>query len=210
MRKDQIQDYYFLKAKKENYSARSVYKLQEIQSKYKVLKPGGSVIDLGCAPGSWCEYAAEILGSRGNLSGIDLLPLSAPAKVRIKKSKVNFEYHQGSILESNPFEQKIFDVVLSDMAPNTHGNRMVDSQGSLELIDMAFSVAKKQLKPGGSFIVKLFQSNERASSLSSFNRTIPWILLAPGRSILRSQSSPNPKPYVKNPKSFILLGLASH
>jgi 23S rRNA (uridine2552-2'-O)-methyltransferase len=160
MKRDQIHDYYFLKAKKENYSARSVYKLQEIQSKYKVIKAGDRVLDLGCAPGSWSEFTAEILGPEGTLCGIDLLPLSPNARERIKRSKVKLQFYQGSILEQNPFSELKFDCIISDMAPNTKGNRLVDTQGSLGLIEMAFQIAQKQLRPDGHFIVKLFQSND--------------------------------------------------
>lgn len=116
-------------------------------------------MDLGCSPGSWCEYLADLLGPNGSLLGIDIQPMAPQALERIKRSKTPFQFIQASILEHS-FDGQKFSVIVSDMAPSTQGNRLVDTQRSLELIEAAFSVAKQVLIPGGHFVVKLFQSND--------------------------------------------------
>lgn len=156
-------DRFFHKAKDEGFKARSVYKLSEIQQKYKVLKSGQNVIDLGCSPGSWSQYAHEQIGPSGKLLGIDLKP------VDLKLARALF--FQGNIIEemnSGDFQVKIreffgeekVNVVVSDMAPNTTGIKSVDQARSLELCEMALDVAERFLKPHGAFVAKLFHSQE--------------------------------------------------
>lgn len=150
-------DHYTQKAKKENYPARSVYKLQEIQQKFTLIKKGDKVLDLGCSPGSWLMYAAEITGYEGNVSGIDLKPVEAGLPS-------NANAFEGDILN---LDEKIanaigkdFNVVLSDMAPATTGMKDVDAIRSFELCAMALNVAIERLVPGGSFVCKIFQGGE--------------------------------------------------
>lgn len=151
-----LDDHYSRKARQEGFPARSVYKLEEIDQKYKLLRPGQNVLDLGCAPGSWSLYAAGKVGPRGRVIGLDLtLPSVAfPAQVSI---------FQADLLE-NPLELVLsaapFDLVLSDMAPKTMGRREVDQARSLELCEMAWVWALELLKPGGHFIFKIFQSQD--------------------------------------------------
>ena len=146
-----------LKAKKENYPARSVYKLKEIQAKFKVLKKGDSVMDLGCSPGSWLLYAALCVGSKGRVIGVDL------KKVDIKLPG-NASAFVGDILdipsELDNFASKGCDVVLSDMAPATTGRKDVDAIRSFELCETALNCAIKLLKPQGNFVCKIFQGSE--------------------------------------------------
>lgn len=164
MKKDKVKDFYFHKAKRENFSARSVYKLQNIQEKYKILAPGNAVLDLGASPGSWSEYICTILGKRGRLAALDIKDLSLSAKEKIKRSEVQFDFFLNSVFEPMPENLLAFDAVVSDMAPSTQGNRLVDSQGSLELALRAFEIASSHLKPGGHFVVKLFQSEETVAA----------------------------------------------
>lgn len=155
--KNRWEDYYTRRAKKENYAARSVFKLQEIQKKYSLIKKGHHVLDLGCAPGSWLQYAADLTGPGGRVVGIDLKPV-----------KINVPGHvellTGDILdETGPFQSAVgegFDVVLSDMAPATSGNRFVDSVKSFHLCEAALATACRVLKPGGAFICKIFQGED--------------------------------------------------
>ncbi len=146
-----------LQAKKENYPARSVYKLKEIQAKFKILKKGDSVIDLGCSPGSWLLYAAQCVGSQGKVLGVDL------KKVDIKLPE-NTSAFTGDILdissELDDFAAKGCDVVLSDMAPATTGRKDVDTARSFELCETALNCALKSLKPQGNFVCKIFQGSE--------------------------------------------------
>jgi 23S rRNA (uridine2552-2'-O)-methyltransferase len=151
------QDHYARRAKKERFPARSVYKLKEMQQKYNLIKKGDKVLDLGCAPGSWLLYAANLIGNKGEVVGIDLKPVSerVPSHVRV---------YRGDILSMDDefFERtgKDFNVVLSDMAPTTTGSRHVDSARSFNLCRAALSIAQETLVSGGSFVCKIFQGED--------------------------------------------------
>lgn len=147
-------DHYTQKAKKENYPARSVYKLQEIQQKFTLIKKGDKVLDLGCSPGSWLIYAAEVVGPKGNVFGIDLKAVEAGLPSNAKAFEGDIlnldEKTAGAIGEG-------FNLVLSDMAPATTGMKDVDAIRSFELCSMALNFAVERLAPGGSFVCKIFQ-----------------------------------------------------
>jgi 23S rRNA (uridine2552-2'-O)-methyltransferase len=151
------QDHYARRAKKEKFPARSVYKLQEMQQKYNLIKQGGKVLDLGCAPGSWLLYAAKLTGYNGEVVGIDLKPVSErlPSHVRV---------YRGDILSMDDelfkLTGKDFNVVLSDMAPATTGSKHVDSVRSFDLCRAALSVAQETLVSGGSFVCKIFHGED--------------------------------------------------
>lgn len=151
------EDHYARKAKKEHFPARSVYKLKEMQLKYNLIKKGDRVLDLGCAPGSWLLYAAELTGNKGQVVGIDRKPLSIkiPSPVRI---------YTGDILslEDELFESIgiDFNIVMSDMSPATTGNKHVDTARSFNLCQAALSIAQKILITGGSFICKILQGED--------------------------------------------------
>lgn len=156
-------DHYTRQAQKERYPARSVYKLKEIQQKLNILKPNDRVLDLGCAPGSWLALAAEIVGSGGQVVGLDLQKVTTRLPGHVK----TFE---GDIfdLESGPDVGKNFDVVLSDMAPATTGNKNVDVDRSHALCEAALAVAQERLKPGGTFVCKIFQG----AGIDDFAKTV--------------------------------------
>jgi len=147
------QDHYSRQAKKERFPARSVYKLKEMQKKYHLIKKGDNVLDLGCYPGSWLLYAADLTGDRGRVVGIDLEPvtLKLPSHVRV---------YTGDILSmEDAFFKSLgnhFNLVISDMAPATTGNKHVDSARSYRLCETALSIAQTVLIPGGSFACKIF------------------------------------------------------
>jgi len=170
VKRDNLHDFYFHKAKRENYSARSVYKLQNIQEKYHLFGPGNKVMDLGAAPGSWVEYLVEILGPRGFIFALDLKPLSITAQGKIKKRGTEFKFLQQSVFDDLPTDLPTMDAVISDMAPSTQGNRTVDCARSLELINRAFEIAQIHLKKGGHFVVKLFHSNDTVESTKTWER----------------------------------------
>jgi 23S rRNA (uridine2552-2'-O)-methyltransferase len=155
-------DHYTLLARKENYPARSVYKLKEIQQKTNIIKKGGRILDLGCSPGSWLLYAAEQAGEKGVVSGIDLKPVEIPlpANARAVTGDV-FDFDFSSL-------DPPFDLVTSDMAPSTTGRKDVDAARSYELSIAALDVASRLLKPGGSFVCKIFQG----SGFDSFVATV--------------------------------------
>ncbi len=148
------QDHYTRQAKKDKYPARSVYKLKEIQQKNRVLHKGNAVLDLGCAPGSWLKYAAEVAGPGGRVVGIDLKPVTIdlPEQVRVLTGDI-FEMLDQIQQEA----QGGYHVVLSDMAPATTGNKHVDAARSMGLSEAALYLAEQVLKPGGRFVCKVFQ-----------------------------------------------------
>lgn len=152
-------DHFAKKAKKEQYVARSVYKLMEIDKKYRVIRPGDQILDLGASPGSWSQYASQKIGDKGKLLGVDLKKvfLSMPNSVFIKGDILNLEF--GPVLELHGFT-KPFDTIISDMAPDTTSSRFTDQMKSLELCEMALQVCHRLLKPGGNFVCKIFDSGD--------------------------------------------------
>ncbi len=163
-----VQDHYFHKAKKENFLARAVYKLEEIQNKYKILRPGQRVLDLGAAPGSWIQLAATVVGPSGLVMGIDLKPIehAFPRHVKTLCGDINDrEFVDSAVGQYIPF-----DVVLSDMAPSTSGIKMADSARSALLFERAFEIAATVLKPDGTFLAKIFQGSEFHQLLSEVKK----------------------------------------
>lgn len=145
------QDHYSRQAKKDQFPARSVYKLAEIQKKHRLIKKGDRVLDLGCAPGAWLLYTAKLTGPKGWVFGVDLKPVSIqlPSHTKIITADV-FTLEVGSL-------EKGFNVVLSDMAPATTGHKVVDAARSYNLCETALNIAQSILLPGGSFVCKIFQ-----------------------------------------------------
>jgi len=144
-------DHYSQKAKAEGYAARSVYKLQEIQERTRILKPGQHVVDLGCFPGSWSKYALQQIGRKGRIVGVDLNEPELPG-VWIVRSV--FDVTTEELIEALDGQA---DVVLSDMAQKTMGTRMGDHYQQIELARFAMNLASQILKPGGSFVCKIFE-----------------------------------------------------
>ncbi len=143
-----------LRAKREGYPARSVFKLEEIDRRVRLFRPGMSVLDLGASPGSWSLYAIEKIGKGGKLLAIDLKALD----VALPPSGT---FILGDARESAALSMHApYDVVLSDMAPNTSGNRMADQARSFELFMFALEVAAKTAKEGGSFVGKIFMGED--------------------------------------------------
>ncbi|HEY2370301.1 MAG TPA: RlmE family RNA methyltransferase [Polyangiaceae bacterium] len=145
-------DRFTVAAKKAGFPARSVFKLEEIDRRVRLLRQGMIVLDLGAAPGSWAMYAAQKVGGTGRVFAVDLTPLN----VTLPK---NVTFRQGDAFEDVP-EQGPFDVVLSDMAPNTTGVRFADQARSFDLFMRALAVAEKVCKPGGTFVGKIFMGED--------------------------------------------------
>ncbi len=156
----QPQDFFFKKAKKEGYPARSVYKLKEIDQKFHIFHPNDFVLDLGCAPGSWLLYIQKVTQPKGKVVGIDLTPLTITLSAIFLQKDV-FQLKQEELEKILIKEGKRkFDVIVSDLAPNTSGIKDVDEQESLDLMQRAFYFATFLLKDGGSFVCKVFESYE--------------------------------------------------
>ncbi|MBP9681094.1 MAG: RlmE family RNA methyltransferase [Bacteriovorax sp.] len=161
-----VKDHYFHKAKKENFLARSVYKLEEIDERFKIIRKSDQIIDLGYHPGSWIQYTSEKLGKDGLVIGADIKEINNKllnlTNVRLFQKDV---FTIESMAELGVSDQ--FDVVLSDMAPNTTGIQSVDQIRSLNLVEMVFSLLPRFLKPGGNLVIKVFESNDAQVFLKS-------------------------------------------
>ena len=147
-------DHFTRRAQKAGYAARSVFKLQEIDKKHRLTRNGQRVLDLGCAPGSWLKYIAKKIGPRGRVIGIDrteIQPVAANAQALVGDI---FEYPLEEIRDAAGGE---LDLITSDMAPDTCGNRFTDHVRSVALCERALQLAVQLLKPGGHFVCKVFE-----------------------------------------------------
>ena len=165
----QLNDPYVAQAKREGYRSRAAYKLIEIDDKYHLLKSGMTVVDLGAAPGGWSQVAAKRVGApgKGKVIAIDLLEMGEIASV---------DFAQLDFLASDAPDKLIAmiggraDVVLSDMAANTTGHRKTDQLRIVGLVEAAALFASEVLKPGGTFLAKVFQSGADAGLLAQLKR----------------------------------------
>ncbi len=171
-RERQEKDPYVQRARRDGWRSRAVYKLQQIDDKERLLKPGMSCVDLGSAPGSWSQYVTEKLKGKARIVAVDLLPMGALAGV---------DFVQGDFEDAQVFEQLLelvgdggADLVMSDMAPNISGLKAVDQPRSMYLVELALDMARRVLKPGGDFVCKVFQGEGIdpfiADSRNSFER----------------------------------------
>ena len=144
----------YLRAKRENFAGRAIYKLEELDKRFRLIKPGGRVLDLGCWPGSWLQYAVRKTGPEGVLVGVDLeaVEIALPDNVKTFVGDVNKLRLDKLVERYGPF-----DVVLSDMAPNTTGNKDFDIPTSEDLFLRALEIAATTLRVGGHFCAKVFQ-----------------------------------------------------
>jgi 23S rRNA (uridine2552-2'-O)-methyltransferase len=163
-------DHYTQKAKRLGYPARSVFKLQEIQERFRMVKRGARVLDIGAAPGSWSRYC--LLERQARVVGVDLMPVESLSVTAGRAEKSTFI--QGDIFEAETVNRCLslgpYDVVLSDAAPATSGNRTVDSQASLAIVRQVLEIARRGLKPGGNLIVKVFQGADSGDLLGQLRQ----------------------------------------
>jgi 23S rRNA (uridine2552-2'-O)-methyltransferase len=183
-----IQDYYFKKAKKENYPARSVYKLEEAQKKYRFMKTGNTVLDLGCQPGSWTIYAAKIVGPKGLVVGVDL---QEGKRISIANA-AGIIWFCDDIMADDIIAkiQKIrrnFRVILSDIAPGTSGNKWVDQQLSLNLARRVLELSGELLESGGNLYVKVFEGEDFKEFVDSVRKSFKMVKIIKPKSS-RSES----------------------
>jgi 23S rRNA (uridine2552-2'-O)-methyltransferase len=163
----QLNDPYVARAKREGYRSRAAFKLLEIDEKYKILKPGQKIVDLGAAPGGWSQIAAKVVGPKGKVVGIDLLPIDPMAGVEFIELDFLDESAPGKLIEmlGGPA-----DVVMSDMAANTTGHKKTDHLRIIGLAEAAIYFAREILAPGGAFVAKVFQGGTENQLLADLKR----------------------------------------
>jgi 23S rRNA (uridine2552-2'-O)-methyltransferase len=166
-RKRQSTDPYFQKAKEEGYRARSAYKLIQIQRKFRILRKGQSILDLGAAPGSWSQVASKIVGDTGKVIAVDLLPIEPIPGVIALQGDIAASETQAQMIEAAGGQA---DVVLCDAAPNTSGIRERDHALSVTLACAAFDVAQRSLKAGGHLVVKVFEGQDLPQLIADLRR----------------------------------------
>lgn len=152
---EHVEDEFVRRAKQEGWRSRAVYKLTEIQEKDRLLKPGMTVVDLGAAPGAWSQFAAKLVGHRGRVIAVDLLPMDPVPGV---------EFIEGDFREQETLDaleaalgERAAGVVLCDMAPNISGLATVDQPRAMYLAELALDFARARLAPGGGLVTKVFQ-----------------------------------------------------
>ncbi|MEM7495648.1 MAG: RlmE family RNA methyltransferase [Myxococcota bacterium] len=157
-------DPFFRQAKAQGYAARSVFKLQQLDARFGLVRPRDRVLDLGCAPGSWLQYLSRRLdAARGCAVGVDLQAVKVGklgAHVHVLRADVHDVTASALLATGTPDSApRAFDAVLSDMAPATCGVKLVDQQRSLELCERALRLAQEVLRPGGRLCVKVFEGD---------------------------------------------------
>jgi 23S rRNA (uridine2552-2'-O)-methyltransferase len=152
-----VSDPFVKQAQKDGYRARSAYKLIELNDKDRLIRPGMRIMDLGSAPGGWSQVAGKLVGVRGRVLATDILPMDALP---------NVDFMQGDFTEDAMIQQVVewlggakFDLILSDIAPNTTGIGSVDAAKSIYLLDLALDVARRTLKSHADFAAKMFQGS---------------------------------------------------
>ena len=163
----QIRDPYVARAKREGFRSRAAYKLAEIDDKYRLLKPGTRVVDLGAAPGGWSEIAARRVGAGGRVLAIDILDMKPIAGVEFLK--LDFLDHTAPQRLKDLLGGQA-DLVLSDMAANATGHRQTDHLRIMALAEAAAHFAREVLAPGGSFLCKVLQGGTEAALLAELKR----------------------------------------
>jgi 23S rRNA (uridine2552-2'-O)-methyltransferase len=156
--KKRLNDPYLRKARAENYRSRAAYKLKEINDKYHLFGKGSRVLDLGAAPGSWSQIVHETVGEQGLVVGIDLLEIVPIDGVHFFHGDIRDPAIQDRVDEI--MGSRLFDAVISDMAPDTTGIHHADTEHSADLVHLVLDQCDLWLKPGGAFVAKVFEGAE--------------------------------------------------
>jgi 23S rRNA (uridine2552-2'-O)-methyltransferase len=166
-------DSYYKKAKSEGYKSRAAYKLMELNKKYSLIKKGYNVLDVGAAPGGWCQVSLELVGDKGKVVGVDLLDIDGI-------ENKNFYFIKGDLKNKNTLDKVLnfcnkFDTIISDAAPNTSGQKFADHLRSMELVELIFDFTIKVLKPNGNFLFKLFDGADRENFIKKLKQNFSMV-----------------------------------
>jgi len=182
--KRHFDDPYVKQAQKAGYRSRAVFKLLEIQEKRRIIKPGQVIVDLGAAPGGWSQVAVPMVGRKGAVIALDILPMDPIEGV---------DFIQGDFSEQDVHDQlmttingRSVDLVMSDMAPNISGLKAVDQPRAMYLAELALDFARDVLKPGGDFLVKVFQGE-------GFDEFLKQVRAAFQKVVIRKPQASRPK-----------------
>jgi len=153
--KEHFDDHYVKMAQKAGYRSRATFKLEEIDKKDKLIRPGMAVVDLGSAPGGWSDYALRKMGDKGTVVALDILPMTPLSGVHF----IEGDFREDSVLDelNDVLNGQQIDLVLSDMAPNITGVASIDQPSSMYLVELALDFALANLSKQGCFLVKVFQ-----------------------------------------------------
>lgn len=166
--REHFSDPYVREAQRRGHRSRAVFKLEEIDRRDRLVRPGQRIVDLGAAPGGWSEYCAARLGGRGQVIALDLLPMAPLPGVTVLQA----DFTEAEALERLDAELggAPLDLVLSDMAPNLSGQRAVDQPRAMRLAELALDFAAGRLNPGGDLLVKTFQGQGFDALLAAMRR----------------------------------------
>ncbi len=173
--REHFDDYYVKQAQAEGWRSRAVFKLLELQDKYRLIRPGMCVVDLGAAPGGWSQLARKLVGPQGRVVALDILAMEPLPEVT---------FLLGDFTEDEPLQElqselgeRQVDLVLSDMAPNMSGMDAVDQPRSMYLAELALDFARNWLKPGGHFVTKVFQGEGFDEFLAQCRETFDRVMV---------------------------------
>jgi 23S rRNA (uridine2552-2'-O)-methyltransferase len=166
--REKKREHFYKEAKRVGYRARSAFKLQQIQQRFKIIPKGGIVVDLGAAPGGWSQIASELVGEEGTVVAADLSPIKPLNNVHCIQGDVT---QPGTITRLKQLmDARKADAVLSDMSPDISGNYSVDQARSAYLCECALGVATELLEPGGNFVCKIFEGEDTKGFLEQVRR----------------------------------------
>ena len=170
-----LSDPYVKQAQKDGYRSRSAYKLIELNDKDRLIRPGMRIMDLGSAPGGWSQVAGKLVGRKGRILATDILPMDALA---------NVDFIQGDFTDEAIVQQLLawldggkFDLIISDIAPNITGISMADQASSMYFLELALDTVLKTLKPGASFVAKMFQGSGSDQYVKELRRHFEKVLI---------------------------------
>ena len=168
-------DPYVKKARQEGFRSRAAFKLSEIQDRDKILKPNMRVVELGAAPGGWSQYVREKVGHKGLVIAVDLLPMDAIAGVEI----IQGDFQEPVLIQQimTLLNGDKVDLVISDMAPNISGMKMVDQARMMQLAELALEFAKTVLASNGTFLLKIFQGSGTEEYLRQLRQIFSQVLI---------------------------------
>ena len=174
--KERKRDHFYLKAKKEGYRSRAVYKLIEIDKRFKILRIGYKVVDLGAAPGGWLQYSAEVVGNKGFVIGVDIREISPLPYENVETIKMNVFDKELEKVILEKAKSKV-DVVLSDLSPNISGVWEVDVARNVEMCNKVIDLSNKVLRKNGKLIVKVFEGTDTNMVLKRLREKFSYVRL---------------------------------